>query len=70
MLDMTRKELYVIPDETYKDPVIEAYKKDIDDTLLDENSKLTVEQRFDNLMQLQDFAEELRGAMSRATAGK
>jgi len=45
-----------------KDPVIEAYKKDIDRTLLRENLRLTVEQRFDNLMSLQDFAEELRKA--------
>ena len=45
-----------------RDPVIEAYKKDIDRTLLRENLKLTVEQRFDNLMRLQEFAEELRKA--------
>jgi len=44
------------------DPVIEAYKKDIDRTLLRENLKLTVEQRFDQLMALQRFAEELRRA--------
>lgn len=44
------------------DPVIEAYKKDIDRTLLRENLKLTVEQRFLNLMDLQRFAEELRRA--------
>ena len=29
----------------YCDPVIEAYKKDVDRTLLRENLKLTVEQR-------------------------
>jgi len=45
-----------------KDPVIEVYKKDIDRTLLRENLRLTVEQRFDNLMRLQEFAEELRKA--------
>jgi hypothetical protein len=44
------------------DPVIEAYKKDIDRTLLRENLKLTVQQRFENLMQLQRFAEELQRA--------
>ncbi len=44
------------------DPVIEAYKKDIDRTLLRENLRLTVEQRFNNLMRLQDFVEELRRA--------
>ena len=45
-----------------RDPVIEAYKKDIDRTLLRENLRLTVEQRFENLMSLQDFVEELRKA--------
>lgn len=44
------------------DPVIEEYKKDIDRTLIRENLRLTVEQRFDKLMELQRFAEELRRA--------
>ena len=44
------------------DPVIEFYKKDVDITLLRENLKLTVEQRFRKLMDLQKFAEELRRA--------
>lgn len=44
------------------DPVIEAYKRDIDRTLLRENLKLTVEERFLKLMDLQRFAEELRRA--------
>lgn len=42
------------------DPVIEAYKRDVDVSLLRENLKLTVQQRFERLMQLQEFAEELR----------
>ena len=48
------------------DPVIEAYKKDIDLTLLRENLKLSVEERFLKLMELQRFAEELRRAGQRA----
>lgn len=44
------------------DPVIEAYKKDVDRTLIRENLKLTVEQRFEKLMSLQEFAAELRRA--------
>ena len=44
------------------DPVIEAYKKDIDRTLIRENLRLSVEERFDQLMRLQQFAEELRRA--------
>ncbi len=45
-----------------RDPVIEAYKKDIDRTLLRENLKLTVEERFEELRRLQEFAAELRRA--------
>ena len=44
------------------DPVIEAYKKDVDRTLIRENLKLTVEQRFLQLMDMQKFAEGLRAA--------
>ena len=54
---MAKRKLTIEPD-----PVIEAYKKDVDRTLLRENLRLTVEQRFDNLMRLQEFAEELRKA--------
>jgi len=44
------------------DPVIEAYKKDIDRTLIRENLKLTVEQRFLQAMELARFTDELRRA--------
>ncbi len=44
------------------DPVIEAYKKDVDRTLLRENLKLTPEQRLEELMELQRFGEALRNA--------
>ena len=44
------------------DPVIEAYKKDVDRTLLRENLRRTPEERLDNLMELQRFAEEMRRA--------
>ena len=42
-----------------RDPVIEAYKKDIDLTLIRENPKLSVEDRLRKLMALQRFAQEL-----------
>jgi hypothetical protein len=48
------------------DPVIEAYKKDIDITLIRENLRLTVDQRFQRLMKLQQFAEELQRAGRKA----
>ena len=49
-----------------RDPVIEAYKKDVDVTLIRENLRLTVDQRFQQLMKLQQFAEELRRAGRKA----
>jgi len=48
------------------DPVIEAYKKDIDITLIRENLRLTVDERFQQLMKLQQFAEDLRRAGRKA----
>lgn len=48
------------------DPVIEAYKRDIDRTLLRESLARTPEQRLLELMRLQEFAEELRRAGRRA----
>ena len=48
------------------DAVIEAFKKDVDVTLIRENLRLTVEQRFQQLMKLQQFAEELRRAGRKA----
>lgn len=50
------------------DPVIEVYKKDIDRTLLRENLRRSVEDRFLNLMELQRFAQELRRAGREARA--
>jgi hypothetical protein len=44
------------------DPVIEAYKKDVDRSLIRENLKLSPEERVLKLMQLQRFADELRRA--------
>ena len=48
------------------DPVIEVYKKDVDVTLIRENLRLTVDQRFDQLMKLQQFAADLRRAGRKA----
>jgi hypothetical protein len=50
------------PPETGLDPVVEAYKAGIDRTLLRENLRLTVEERFVQLMRLQRNADELRKA--------
>lgn len=48
--------------ERFADPVIEAYKRQIDRTLIRENLRLSVEERFLKLMEMQRFAEELRRA--------
>lgn len=53
-----------------RDPVVEAYKKDIDRTLIRENLKLTVEQRFRKAQELMRFAEELRRAGRQAHSKK
>jgi len=47
-------------------PVIEAFKKDIDRTLIRENLKLSHEERLLKLIQLQRFAHELRQAGQQA----
>jgi hypothetical protein len=56
----------VLPDdELVSDPVVEAYKRHIDRTLLKENLKLTPEER---LVKMQAFAKtlvEMRGAAKR-----
>ena len=49
------------------DPVIEAYKKHVDRTLIRQNLRLTVDQRFRQLMELQRFAEELQDAGRKAS---
>jgi hypothetical protein len=43
-------------------PVIEEYKRHVDRTLIRENLRLSVTERFEKLMALQKFAEELRRA--------
>jgi hypothetical protein len=53
-----------------RDPVVEEYKKHIDRTLLIENLKLSVEDRFRKAMALARFADELRRAGKEARSRK
>jgi hypothetical protein len=53
----------------YCDAVLEAYKKDVDRTLLRENLKLTPEERFRQCEQFMRSVQELRGA-ARARRGE
>lgn len=50
------------------DPVVEAYKRDVDRSLIRRNLRRSVEERIEALMELQRFAEELRRA-GRAASG-
>ncbi len=49
----------------YCDPVIEAFKKDVDRTLLRENLKLTVEQRIRKAISFHESMAEWRAAGER-----
>lgn len=44
------------------DPLSRLYREQVDVTLLEKNLTLTVEQRLEQLMELQRFAEELQRA--------
>jgi hypothetical protein len=46
-----------------KDPVIEAYKKDVDVTLLLENLKRTPQERLDRMVSMLRLTEEMQRAM-------
>jgi len=46
----------------YVDPVIEFYKKDVDRTLLRENLKLTVQERFEKFERFMEYVYGLREA--------
>ncbi len=50
------------------DPVVEAYKRDIDRSLLRRNLRKTVEERILAAMELQRLAEEVRAAAKRMSA--
>lgn len=54
-----------VPVSLAPDPVIEAYKRDVDVTLLDENLKLSVPER---LLKLRDFVDALEELRTRARA--
>lgn len=53
----------------YVDPVIEAYKKDVDRTLLREMLKLTPQQRSEKFASFMELAYELQAAGERMRRG-
>ena len=50
------------------DPVIEAYKKEVDRTLLRENLKLTAGKRIEKMISVLRFAEAVRHSRVKADA--
>ena len=52
------------------DPVLEAYKKDVDRTLLRANLRRTVTERIETLMELQKLADEARRAGRKPNASR
>ena len=51
-----------------QDPVIEAYKKDVDRTLLRANLRLSVAERFEHFDGFAEFAKEVHDAGERSRA--
>lgn len=47
------------------DEILDQFKKDIDITLIEENLKLTTDQRLAKLQSFVDFVEEARAAVKR-----
>jgi predicted RecB family endonuclease len=50
------------PGRSSIDDIIELYKRDVDRTLIRQRLTRSVEERLEDLMELQRFAEELRRA--------
>jgi hypothetical protein len=59
-----------LPPPDHLDPVIEAYKKDVDRTLLREMLKLTPQQRSEKFVSFMELAYEVRAAGERMRAEK
>lgn len=65
--------MYLFPemaDKEWNDPVTEAYKRDLDRTLLKKNLRLTPEERILAAMELQKLAEEVRRAGREVRRGR
>jgi hypothetical protein len=60
--------LWNAPPADYVDPMVEAYKRDVDVSLLRENLKLTVQERFERFDRAMEFFEELSAAGERMRA--
>ena len=70
MADPSKTHDQQAPPKRYISPMVAAYMKDIDVTLLRENLKLTVTERFEKFEKFYEYAMELREAGQRARAKK
>ncbi len=52
----------------WMDPLVEVYMKDVDQTIIDENLKLTPGQRIANLQSMLQSAERVREAVQNSVA--
>jgi transcriptional regulator with XRE-family HTH domain len=59
----------LVPKEA-PDPVVEAYKRDVDRTLLRENLRRTVDERMQTLVAMSEFVDEIRRATLKAKRKK
>jgi len=50
------------------DDIVDVYKRDVDRTLIRQRLTRSIEERLEDLMELQRFADELRRAGRRAAA--
>jgi transcriptional regulator with XRE-family HTH domain len=60
----------LVPKAVSKDPVVEAYKRDVDRTLLRENLRKTVDRRLRDMEAFRKSADELRRAVQRKRGRK
>ena len=58
----------LLPVSLAPDPVIEAYKRDVDRTLLRENLKLTTSERIKKMIAAARFAEAVRSSRVKTDA--
>jgi hypothetical protein len=65
---MAQRGAELIPVSLDPSPVIEAYKKDVDRTLLRENLKLTTAERVEKMIAVLRFSEEVRQSGKKAGA--
>ena len=57
---MKRRDSQLLSISLEPDPVVDAYKKDVDRTLLRENLKLTTAERVEKMISVLRFAETVR----------